>query len=172
MTVLSCALLAGCATTVALEPAAHATNPACAAVVVRLPDTVADLAQHDTNAQGTGAWGSPTSVILHCGVPVPGPSTLPCVGVGDVYWLLDNSKAPTLVYTTYGRNPATQVVVNQDKASGGVVLLALQDAVDYTAKTGHKCTSLEDTLEPDPSIVPTPTASATPSPTPSPTPSN
>jgi outer membrane murein-binding lipoprotein Lpp len=52
-------VLAGCAQAVPFDPAADASDPDCAAVVVRLPDTVAGLAERETNAQGTGAWGQP-----------------------------------------------------------------------------------------------------------------
>jgi Protein of unknown function (DUF3515) len=139
--------LVGCATTVALTPAEDAINPACAGVVVRLPDTAGGFDRHETNAQGTGAWGSPSEALLYCGVPVPGPSTLPCYLVGDVYWLFDDSQAPNMIYTTYGRTPATKVIVNQQKASPGNVLYDLTSAIDATKPTGHQCTSVADTLD-------------------------
>ena len=69
--------LTGCAPTVTLEPAADAANPECAEVIVRLPDTVDNNDYRHTDAQGTGAWGDPAAVLLRCGVPVPGPTTLP-----------------------------------------------------------------------------------------------
>ena len=64
--------LAGCAAIVPLEPAPDANNPGCAEVIVRLPERVAEQPQRETNAQATGAWGSPASILLHCGVSVPG----------------------------------------------------------------------------------------------------
>src|SRR5690606_14059223 len=76
--------LTGCTPTVTLEPAADATNPECAEVIVRLPDMVDGNEYRYTDAQGTGAWGEPSAVLLRCGVPVPGPSPLPCVTLRDV----------------------------------------------------------------------------------------
>src|SRR4051794_17572569 len=76
--VAASALLSGCAGTVGMEPAADATDPACADVIVRLPDTAADVDRRETDAQGTGAWGDPASVLLRCGVEPSGPTTLPC----------------------------------------------------------------------------------------------
>ena len=79
--------LVGCAGQVPMTPAKDANNPECASVTVRLPDTVAELKKRETNAQATGAWGTPASVLLTCGVDVPGPTTLPCVSVNDVDWI-------------------------------------------------------------------------------------
>lgn len=112
-------LLAGCAPTVALEPGEDAASPLCAEVTVRLPDTVATLTKRLTNAQATGAWGEPTAVILRCGVPAPAPtSELPCVTVEGIDWLRDDSDDPTFVFTSYGRTPAVEVIVDSTAASG------------------------------------------------------
>ena len=61
--------LTGCTATVALDPAPDANNPACADVVVRLPDTIDSLQKRGTNSQSTAAWGEPTGVIFRCGLP-------------------------------------------------------------------------------------------------------
>lgn len=137
-------LLAGCAPTVPLDPAADAASPACAEVSVRLPDAIDDLAARHTNAQATGAWGEPARVILRCGVPAPGPtSTLACVTVEGVDWLRDDSDAPNYVFTTYGREPAVEVIVDSDAASGLDALTAVADAVGRLPVTGE-CRSLTD----------------------------
>ena len=142
--------LSGCTQVVALTPAADAENTRCADVVVRLPDTVggrdSDLELRQTDAQGTAAWGTPTAAILRCGVPVPDPtSTLRCYTADGIDWLLDESDAPNLVYTTYGRDPAIEVIVNQDEAAGGAVLLDLANAVGFTEKVGA-CTTVDDAI--------------------------
>ena len=151
LALVTTALLSGCASTVAFDPADDAENALCADVVVRLPDTVGDdLARRQTNSQGTAAWGDPSVALLRCGVAIPGPtSTLLCYGitVGDdtVYWLLDPAEDPNMVYTTYGREPATEVIVNREKVTPGVVLLDVSKAVAYTTET-RTCTSIEDSL--------------------------
>ncbi|MCU1425762.1 MAG: hypothetical protein JWM51_2053 [Microbacteriaceae bacterium] len=139
--------LSGCARTVALNPAENASDTECADVVVRLPETVSDLPIKETNAQGTGAWGADTSaVLLRCGVPVPDPtSTLPCVLVDEVYWLRDDADAPNYVFTTYGRDPAVEVIVDQETVSPGAALYDLANAVSFTTETGA-CTDIEDSL--------------------------
>lgn len=149
-------LLAGCAPIVALDPAPDAMSPDCAKVVVSLPETVADLPSRETDAQGTGAWGEPTAVILHCGVPVPAPtSKLQCLTVSGVDWLSDDKNAPNYIFTTYGRDPAVEVVLNSDKVSGLSVLTDLSYAVTNVAATG-KCLNPEDTT-----TLPTPSPSPT-----------
>ena len=70
--------LTGCTSTVSLEPAPDANDPACAEVTVRLPDDLAGQSRRWTDAQATGAWGEPAAVLLTCGVEPPGPTTLPC----------------------------------------------------------------------------------------------
>ena len=145
--------LAGCAPTVPLSPAADAINPACARVIVHLPATVAELPARETNAQGTGAWGTPAMVILRCGVPVPAPtSALPCVTVDGVDWLRDDSKDPDFVFTTYGRTPAIEVIVDSDGdpqvpddgVSGLTALTDLSFAVSSISPTA-RCISPDGT---------------------------
>jgi len=132
--------LSGCASTVALEPADDAINVGCAEVVVRLPDTVGDLPIRQTNAQGTGAWGEPASVILRCGVVIPGPtSTLTCVTVGAIDWLVDDADDPNFVFTTYGREPAVEVIIDNEVVSGITSLSDLEYAVGFTTANGRAC---------------------------------
>ncbi|WP_411700323.1 DUF3515 family protein [Conyzicola sp.] len=153
--------LTGCAQTVSLTAADDAENAGCAEVMVRLPDAVGELPLRETNAQGTGAWGSPASVLLRCGVAIPDrASTLPCVLVEDVYWLRDDADAPNYVFTTYGREPATEVIVNRDAMSPGSALYDLVDAVGATVETAQ-CTEIEDSLG-----APTPTETPVPTPAP------
>lgn len=143
--------LAACANPVALERADDGIDAACADIVVRLPDSVADLDRRETNAQGTGAWGSPTSVILRCGVEVPGPTTLPCNAVNGVDWVTDDSDAPNYRFVTYGRTPATEVIINGDAVAGSTVLADLSAAVSTIPLDGG-CVSYDDATP-----VPTPT---------------
>jgi len=143
--------LAGCSPTVALPTAEDATNPLCARVVVALPDTVAGLDARETDAQGTGAWGSPANIILRCGVPAPDPTSSECLPVDGVDWIRDDSKDPNFTFTTYGRTPAIEVVidsdgdpdVDDDGVSGLEALTDLSSAIALIPQDG-KCISLAD----------------------------
>ena len=117
--------LAGCSTTVALTPADDANNPRCAEVTVRLPQSIAGQDRRWTDAQATGAYGSDgsTTVIVTCGVTVPGPTAeLQCVTLDGIDWLVDESEAPKMRMTSYGRNPAVQVFVDTEVVSANDVL--------------------------------------------------
>ncbi|MDQ2661826.1 MAG: DUF3515 domain-containing protein [Actinomycetota bacterium] len=137
-------VLAGCAQAVPFDPAADASDPDCAAVVVRLPDTVAGLTERETNAQGTGAWGQPASVLLRCGVEPPGPTTDRCVSVDGVDWIIDESDAPNYRFTTYGRTPAVEVLVDNDAVSGSTAITDLSSAVSAIPAEGG-CVAIDDT---------------------------
>ncbi|MCU1524478.1 MAG: hypothetical protein JWO18_1372 [Microbacteriaceae bacterium] len=160
------ATLAACTPTVALAPAADATNPGCAEIIVRLPDAVANQPIRETNAQATGAWGNPTSVLLRCGVTPPGATTATCYTVKGVDWLIDDSKKPRYVFTTFGRDPATEVIVdsNLTDGQGTIVLDELANAIG-TIKQTKECLTREDVLGSASGV--TPTATPTPSPSPS-----
>ncbi|GAA2025711.1 hypothetical protein GCM10009819_05950 [Agromyces tropicus] len=136
-------LLAACTPAVPFDPAPDATDPDCASVVVRLPDQVAGLDARETSAQGTGAWGSPAAVLLRCGVEPPGPTTLRCVSVDDVDWIIDESDAPRYRFLTYGRTPAVEVVVDNDAVSGTTAISDLSGAVGAIPADGG-CTDFED----------------------------
>lgn len=132
-------LLSGCAPTVHLESAPNANDPLCAEVTVRLPDSIGDQARVWTDAQATGAWGTPSSVLLTCGLDSPAPTTLQCVTLGGVDWIVDESKTPNLRLTTYGREPAAQVYVDTTRLSADAVLQELAGAIQQLPKNGE-CT--------------------------------
>jgi len=144
--VAAIAVLSGCSQAVPFDPAPDATDPDCAAVVVRLPDEVAGLAERETNAQGTGAWGAPASVLLRCGVEPPTPTTLRCVSVDGVDWIIDESDAPRYLFTTYGRTPAVEVLVDNDEVSGTTAIADLSPAVSVIPAE-RQCTNLDDLAE-------------------------
>lgn len=142
--VMSIVALTGCAGTVALSPAASANDPNCASIIVRLPSDLGDgLELRRTDAQATGAWGNPSAVILRCGVQVPGPTTQTCMRVDGIDWLVDGGDAPNYVFTTFGRVPATEVIIDSSRASGEAVLTALSSAIGSVQATGG-CVSYDD----------------------------
>jgi len=157
-------LLSACSPTVTLTPAPDATSAACAEIIVRLPDTIEELPQRETDAQSTSAWGTPAAVLLRCGVDVPGPSTLPCFTVKGIDWLRDDTDAPTFVFTSYGRDPAVEVVIDSELTSGTSALVAIANAVG-SLPAERQCTAAEDVFEaPEESADPSAEPSAGPSP--------
>ena len=123
--------LTGCSATVSLEPADLANDPACAAVSVRLPDTVDGLSKRTTDAQATAAWGEPAAAILRCGLAPVEVSSLKCVTTSDVDWLVDDSKAPSYRFITFARKPAVEVIIDSNHAVGVNVLDDVAAAVKH-----------------------------------------
>lgn len=105
--------LAACSTTVHVEPADDANNPACAEVSVLLPENVAGFDRVWTDAQATGAWGDPT-VVLRCGVAPPAPSDLVCTTIGNVDWLVLDQEEERQRLVSYGRDPAIEIIIRRD----------------------------------------------------------
>lgn len=141
---LAVALVAtGCTSTVHLEPAKDANDPLCADVAVRVPDAIGDVDRVWTDAQATAAWGDPSVVLLRCGLEPPAPSTLQCVSIGGVDWIVDDSEFPNLRMTTYGRTPAAQVYVDTEQVSSNDVLGSLSNAVGLLPENAQ-CTTVDE----------------------------
>ena len=134
--------LAGCASVVDVDPAEDAANARCADVMIALPPLVAENEQRDTNSQATSAWGDPSKVVLRCGVVVPGPTTDPCVTVNDVDWVVREGD-PAWTATTYGRDPAVEVLFDPDEVASSTVLVELGAAVARVDQT-RACVALSD----------------------------
>lgn len=135
-------LLAGCSPAVDVTAAGDAANPACAPMMVALPDAMGDAKLRKTNSQATAAWGDPSQVILRCGVNVPGPTTDRCVTVNDIDWVIKEGD-PFWTLTTYGRNPATEILMNPDTISSATVLADLSTAAGKVPAT-RSCVGQEE----------------------------
>ena len=127
--------LAGCSATVIMEPAEGSNDPACAEVIVRLPNQTDRQNKRITSSQATAAWGEPVTVTLTCGVKPVEVSQLACISAGGVDWLVDESTKPTYRFISFGRTPATVITVDSTKVSGATVLEDLGQAVQFTKKT-------------------------------------
>ncbi|MBN9326927.1 MAG: hypothetical protein BGO38_12950 [Cellulomonas sp. 73-145] len=143
--------LAGCASTVPVAVATHATDPVCADVVLSTPDVLGPgLHRLATSAQATTAWGTKQApVVLRCGVEPPGPTTERCETIQtpngpSIDWLVipadaaaSSTGAPTdWTFVTYGRVPAVEVHVPAEVAAqrSTSFLDALGPAIARTAK--------------------------------------
>lgn len=134
--------LSGCAPVVDVAPAKDAANPACAPMMVALPETMGDAVLRKTNSQATAAWGDPSKVILRCGVNVPGPTTDRCVSVNGVDWVIKEGD-PVWTLTTFGREPATEILMDPDQISSATVLAELSAAAGKIKAT-RNCVGQEE----------------------------
>jgi Protein of unknown function (DUF3515) len=128
------AAITGCAPVVDVAPAKDSANAACAPMMVALPESIGEAGLRKTNSQGTAAWGDPSLVILRCGVNVPGPTTDRCVSVNGVDWVIKEGD-PVWTLTTFGREPATEVLMDPDKISSATVLADLSAPAAKIAST-------------------------------------
>lgn len=134
--------LSGCTPAVHVEPAVNAAEPACAEIMISLPEEVAGYERRDTDSQATAAWGDPSRVVLRCGVPERGPTTNKCVGVNGVDWVIEEGKE-NWTLTTYGRNPATEVLISPDEVASSTVLVDVSNAVSQIPQD-EKCLNASD----------------------------
>ncbi len=134
--------LSACSPVVDVTPAQDAANAACAPMMVALPDAIGDAKLRKTNAQATAAWGDPSLVILRCGVNVPGPTTDRCVSVNDVDWVIKEGD-PVWTLTTYGREPATEILMDPNKISSATVLADLAPSARKIPPT-RNCVGQQD----------------------------
>lgn len=133
-------LLPGCARSVEVSPAAAASDPACQKVA--WPEEVAGQRATSTtpDSPAAAAWssGRDPAVVARCGVPVPGPTKDECLGVDGVDWVaqrLDDG----MRFTTYGREPAIEVLVPDRYAPEPLVLSSFAGAAGAGHPTGHRC---------------------------------
>jgi Protein of unknown function (DUF3515) len=138
----SAAALTACAPVVDVTPAKDSADAACAPMMVALPDSIGEAKLRKTNSQGTAAWGDPSLVILRCGVNVPGPTTDRCVTVNGVDWVIKEGD-PVWTLTTFGREPATEILMDPDKISSATVLADLS-APASKIKATRGCVGQED----------------------------
>ncbi|MDT0167459.1 DUF3515 domain-containing protein [Pseudarthrobacter sp. BRE9] len=134
--------LTACSPAVDVTAAKDAANPLCAPMMVALPDAIGDSKLRKTNSQATAAWGDPSLVILRCGVNVPGPTTDRCVTVNGVDWVIKEGD-PVWTLTTYGREPATEILMDPDKISSATVLADLAAAAEKVPSS-RNCVGQED----------------------------
>lgn len=135
-------VLTACSPVVDVAPAKDAANAACAPMMLALPDSIGEAKLRKTNSQGTAAWGDPSLVVLRCGVNVPGPTTDRCVSVNDVDWVIKEGN-PVWTLTTFGREPATEILMDPNKISSATVLAELASPVSKI-KAVRNCVGQED----------------------------
>ncbi|KQX69575.1 DUF3515 domain-containing protein [Angustibacter sp. Root456] len=116
-----------------------AADPACAELAAKLPASVQGQPRVATSSDSpaVAAWGDP-AVIWRCGVRPPGPTTDECIEVNGVDWVRHPLKDGQS-FTTFGRDPAVQVLVPNAYAPEPLVLPPFSDVVAAIAQGEHRC---------------------------------
>jgi hypothetical protein len=103
------------------------------------PHEVSGLARRDTSpsAPNVAAWGDP-AVIALCGVPALPPTTEECVSVSGVDWVA-HRLSDGVRFTTFGTDPAIEVLVPEAYAPEPLLLPAFGAAASALPPNGRHC---------------------------------
>jgi hypothetical protein len=139
MLVVGTLALVGCSSAVEVTAPAEAGSAACAAAARSWPAIVSGLARRDTTSDSpaVAAWGEP-AVIARCGVPALAPTADPCIDVNGVGWV-ETALSDGTRFTTFGTDPAIEVLVPSTYAPGGLLLPVFTDAATALPTNGHRC---------------------------------
>lgn len=131
--------LAGCSSAVKVQPFEGSDTPVCREVADAWPATVGGQPSRETAVQtrGVAAWGDP-AIIARCGAPVPGPTTDQCLDVEGVDWVADQLE-DGVAFTTYGRDPAIEVLVPDAFEPEPLVLPAFGAAAQVVPQGDRRC---------------------------------
>jgi hypothetical protein len=116
------------------------SDPACVRLAAGLPATVRGQERRATTSPSpaVAAWGDP-AIVWRCGVTPPGPTTDECTQVDGVDWvrvpLADGTS-----FTTYGREPAVQLLVPRAYAPEPLVLPVFSRVVAAVPQGPRRCT--------------------------------
>ena len=122
---------------VALPPMAD--DPACQAVGRLWPTEIAGRDTRDTDPASTAAsaWGDPP-VIARCGLPALGPTTDQCISIDGIDWVAQDLSDGTRL-TTFGRDPAIEVLVPKESKADASTLAAFAPAAKKIAQGERRC---------------------------------
>jgi hypothetical protein len=129
--------LAACSSAVEVAPPERVDDPACADPA--WPQTLAGQDRTPTDPEGpwVAAWGDP-AIIARCGLPALEPTTLDCVAVDDIDWIIRELDDGTAM-STYGTDPAIEVLVPEEYGPGPLLLPAFGDAARALPSSGRQC---------------------------------
>lgn len=133
-------LLSGCSSLVHVTPPEHASQ--CESVASAWPATVGGRSPRGVDVNGgvkgdAAAWGDP-AIIATCGWPALGPTDKECLDVDGVYWVVE-SLSDGVRFTTFGREPAIEVLVPHAYAPEPLLLPAFGAAAKALPTNGRRC---------------------------------
>lgn len=90
-----------------------------------------------TENAAAGAWGDP-AVIARCGARTLAPTTTECIEVDGVGWIPERISDGTRL-TTFGTDPALEVLVPAAHDPAPLLLPAFDDAAKALPRNGLEC---------------------------------
>ncbi|MFC7491746.1 MULTISPECIES: DUF3515 family protein [unclassified Knoellia] len=131
-------MLSGCSSAVEIEPAPLADGEVCRAVASAWPADVGDQARRDVSDASAGAAYGDPAIIARCGVPPLGPTTDDCIEVDGMGWVAQQLSDGTR-FTTFGRDPAIEVLIPSDYAPEPLLLPAFTAAAERLPRNSLAC---------------------------------
>ncbi|MGO4361678.1 hypothetical protein AB4Y83_13295 [Terrabacter sp. RAF57] len=130
-------MLSACSRAPEVALAPRASAPVCASA--RWPGDVSGHARVATQPDdgSVAAWGDP-ALIARCGLDPLGPTTDDCVTVDGVDWVV-RPLSDGSVATTYGRDPAIEVLAPGAYGAVPLLLPAFTDVAKSLPVTGRHC---------------------------------
>ncbi|HIZ97136.1 MAG TPA: DUF3515 domain-containing protein [Candidatus Janibacter merdipullorum] len=133
-------LLGSCSSAAEVGIPDDADHEACVAASEHWPEEVKELSPTETDPSdpAVAAWGDPP-IIARCGMPALGPTEDQCVVVDDVDWVAEELDDGTRL-TSFGRDPAIEVIVPEEHDPAPMLLPAFSEAVQELPTNGRECT--------------------------------
>lgn len=136
--VLVVAVAAGCSRAPEVAAASQGATTECKAAADAFPDTVSQMTRIDgVAATSAAAWGDP-AIIARCGVPALTPTAVECLEVDGVGWIPQALSDGTR-FTTFGTDPALEVLIPKAYAPEGLLLPAFTAAAKTLPTNDLKC---------------------------------
>ncbi len=132
-------VLSGCSSAVEVSVPTGGTGAACAAVAEHWPETVSGMSRRDTtpSSPGVAAWGDP-AVVARCGVAAIPPTSTECIEVDAAGWIPEPLSDGTR-FTSFGTDPALEVLVPARYAPEPLLLPAFTAAASALPRNGLRC---------------------------------
>ena len=133
-------LLSACSSVVHVSGPVHAAE--CEPVTAKWPTEVGGKSSRLVDPNGgpegdVAAWGDP-AIIATCGWPALGPTDKECLDVDGVYWVVE-PLSDGVRFTTFGREPAIEVLVPHAYAPEPLLLPAFGPAAKVLPTNGREC---------------------------------
>lgn len=132
-------MLSACSTAVEVSVPAEASSAACTAASAHWPETISGMERRDTSptSPAVAAWGNP-AVVARCGVAAMGPTSTECVEVDGAGWIPEPLTDGTR-FTSFGTDPAVEVLVPEAYAPEPLLLPAFTDVAEALPGNGLSC---------------------------------
>ena len=132
-------MLSACGSAVDVTVPGPGSGPECTAVGDLWPDTVSGMPRRDTDpaSPAVAAWGDP-AVVARCGVAAPAPTQVDCLEVDGVGWIPEQLSDGTR-FTSFGTEPAVEVLVPRAYAPEGLLLPVFGPAARVLPSNGLAC---------------------------------